>query len=499
MNAPAMLLPEVENPAPKRRWMRSLRFRLTASFIGVLGIVLFAAWAIGIVAARRALLVDTDTALAVELERFTDERVVQKLSVAETKPQPPLPPIIALIYLRAIDETTGKSFLTAGELSRRPDLVPSLDSLITALKRQSPQKQTDDYAFVVPDDARKMRVLTRFLVVNGHPVYVQAATPWRRTDAVLTRVSLLTAIALLGVLLAAVAVGWRLVSSTLAPIDRIVTEVSRLDPADLPDSLLPPPPETDSEIGRLVETLNRMVTRLRSAFQSQAHYAEAQQRFAADASHELRTPLTILRGEIELALSRPRPLDSYQQTLNVALEEIDHMASIVEGLGLLARHDAGAIAQAEPTRTVDLCAISEDVVESLRPAAIQKGVDVSIDVTGHPKPVNGHGTQLERLVGNLVGNAIKYTPPGGKVAVALDTTSKGQALLTVRDTGLGIAPDDLPHVFDRFWRADRARSTEGTGLGLSICQAIAKSHGGTITVQSAPGLGATFTVTLPEA
>ena len=165
--------------------------------------------------------------------------------------------------------------------------------------------------------------------------------PWDHNADILERLGGLLALGVLLVLLLAALGGWALVGRTLQPIRRIVTEAERLDAAALPDALLPEAAETDSEIGQLVATLNRMTTRLRQAFDAQRRFAEAQQRFAADASHELRTPLTILRGEMELALTRPRPPAFYQATLSSAMEEIARMGRIVEGLGFLARRDAG--------------------------------------------------------------------------------------------------------------------------------------------------------------
>jgi signal transduction histidine kinase len=484
----------------RRNLRRSLRFRLTASFVGAFGLILTMACILAFVTARQDVLSDTDTVLALEADRFTDRQVMRYFEGPQYAEQPHLSPIVPLIYLRAVDVATGRQLVTSGELSRRSDLRPSLNFVIHALH---PEQITPDaipknhFTFVAPDETQWMRVLTRVTAVDGHEVYIQAAMPWRRTELVLKRVALMTAAVMLVVLAASAFAGWKLVSSTLAPIDRIVTEVTRLDPTDLPDSLLPEPPETDSEVGNLVATLNGMVTRLRSAFESQARYAEAQQRFAADASHELRTPLTILRGEIELALSRPRPPEDYQQTLQSALEEINHMAGIVEGLGTLARHDAGVISPASLEQDVDLKAVVLESLDAYRPVAQEKGIDLKGELSSEPLSVRGHATQVERLIGNLIDNALKYTPEGGTVTVTLARVPEGTIRISVADTGIGISGDDLPHLFDRFWRSDPARTTTGMGLGLSICAAIAQAHNGRILVESRPGAGSTFTVELP--
>ena len=272
----------------------------------------------------------------------------------------------------------------------------------------------------------------------------------------------------------------------LRPIDRIVTEAEGLTAERLGPVLLSQRALSDNEIGHLVAALNGMLARLSAAF-------AGQRQFTADASHELRTPLTILRGEFEVALSRERAASEYRRTLVSGLEEVERMARIVESLGVLARGDAGL---ARPHVPVSLTALAADVTASLRRRADEQGLNLVVEVDGEAV-VRGDTDALRRMVQNLVENALAYTPPGGRVSVSLNAAEE-ECHLCVADTGVGIAPDALPHVFDRFFRGDKSRAnTGGSGLGLSIVQSIVQAHGGQVEANSELGRGSRFVVTLP--
>ncbi|MBI3946834.1 MAG: two-component sensor histidine kinase, partial [Armatimonadetes bacterium] len=216
----------------------------------------------------------------------------------------------------------------------------------------------------------------------------------------------------------------------------------------------------------------------------------------ADASHELRTPLTIMRGEVEVALRTVRDTKEYQRVLNSILEEMNRVSSIVDHLLLLARADSGQI-QVE-RQPVEINEILEDLHPQALLLAQPKRTAVTIREQGRVM-VLGDSGKLRQLFLNLIDNAIKYTPEGGSVEVRLGSEN-GFAVVAVSDTGIGIADEDVPHIFDRFFRADRARNREigGTGLGLAICQWVIEAHHGWIDVQTALGEGSTFTVYIPR-
>lgn len=223
-------------------------------------------------------------------------------------------------------------------------------------------------------------------------------------------------------------------------------------------------------------------------------------RFTADASHELKTPLTVLRTGVERALTHPTTPPAVMEILDELLVEVSWMSDLVDSLLTLARADEGRAPLL--LDKVDLRDILSEVSETASILGEEAAVHVEVDVPDAPAVVEIDRSRIRQLLMNLLTNAIKYTPAGGQVSI--DSTSmNGAVVVNVRDTGIGIAPGELPHIFDRFWRADPARSRTGeragAGLGLAISKWIAEAHGGSITVQSRPKRGTTFTVTLPLA
>jgi len=290
----------------------------------------------------------------------------------------------------------------------------------------------------------------------------------------------------LGLLIASV-VGALLAGSALAPIDRITqTAHSIARSNDLARRIEQKP--TQDEVGRLAATFNEMLGRIEELFR-------AQQRFVADVSHELRSPLTAIRGNLDLLR---RNMEQDAETREIAIKAIDseaaRMQRLVQDLLLLAQADAGV--QIEKHK-VELDTLLLDVFRQTRLTAA--GIKVSLGAEDQAQ-VMGDADRLKQLFLNLMDNAIKYTPSGG--AVTLSFVREGEWVrVEVRDTGIGIPEKDLPHIFDRFYRVDKARAREkgGTGLGLSICKWIVDQHGGKIQVQSQVGKGTTFTVWLPLA
>ena len=292
-------------------------------------------------------------------------------------------------------------------------------------------------------------------------------------------------------LVTALLVGSWIARRALAPVDRIITEVREITDGRSLHRRLAEPMVKD-ELGRLTETLNQMVTRLERSF-------AALRRFTADASHELKTPLTVLRAGVERAITMPNLPSEALAALEETLQEINRMTELVEALLMLARADEGTAPLHR--ETVDLRAIVEETGETGELLAAEAGVNMEVATPADPVIVPVDASRIRQLILNLLTNAVKYTPAGGSVRLQLGP-SNGRVTLTVADSGVGIAPGDLPHIFDRFWRADSARTRtgerSGTGLGLAICKWIAEAHGGTIDVQSRPGRGTTFTVTLPR-
>ncbi len=322
-----------------------------------------------------------------------------------------------------------------------------------------------------------------------------------RVDAVLTgsrtsgltlgpRRLLVVMVAVAPLILAASTLIGFLVVRTLMPVHRIAEEVAAIsDGRSLHRRLAPL--RTDDELARLTATLNAMFERLERSFASL-------RRFTADASHELKTPLTVMRAGLERAITHPDMPPEAMGVLDETLAEVRRMTEIVDSLLMLSRVDEGRAPL--HLEDVDLGELLEELAETGSLLGEQAGVTVRVVTPRRPMRISADGGRLRQLLMNLLTNAIKYTPQGGSVDVGCRRTDVS-VVITVQDTGIGIAPGDLPHIFDRFWRADPARSRTGeragVGLGLAICKWIAEAHGGSIDVESRPGRGTTFTVTIP--
>lgn len=290
------------------------------------------------------------------------------------------------------------------------------------------------------------------------------------------------------VLLLASGGGYFLARKNLLPIARMNRQTQRISAESLSSRLDISNPR--DELGSLATTINDLLTRLENSFKEQ-------QRFIADASHELRTPLAVLRGESEVALSKPRTTAEYQDSLSLIKDEAERLSRIVEDLFFLARQpiDAPAALVKEP---LSLNEVVKDCARAGQVLATRKGVRLHTESESISIIFKGDDELLKRMLLNLLDNAVKYTPEGGEIAVEL-TRQNGNACITVRDTGIGIGPDQQARVFDRFYRVDKTRSRAlgGAGLGLSIARWIVEAHAGVIYVESEAGKGSAFSVELP--
>jgi two-component system OmpR family sensor kinase len=316
---------------------------------------------------------------------------------------------------------------------------------------------------------------------------LQVGTSLRPARAFLRTARLVLLAASAAILAAIILTGSALTARALRPIDRIVARARQIGESTLGERL--PGAGVDDEIGRLAATLNEMLDRLEHSF-------DAQRRFTADASHELRSPLSRLRAELEVALRRPRTAAEYEAALRSSLEEVERLARMTEDLLTLARLDAG---DGRDRAEADVASVVQESVARLDPQARDRTLTLVQDVAESLRVRVGPGL-LALVVTNLLENAVKFSGAGGEIAVTA-RREDGHAVLAVTDAGPGLAPEELPRVFERFYRGRAAGAPDaaGVGLGLAIVRAVVESHGGRITVDSAPGLGATFTVRLPLA
>ena len=332
-----------------------------------------------------------------------------------------------------------------------------------------------------------VRVLTWPVVTAGRVVgVVRVGMSQMNLDRTLSNFLLIMAALFPLALALAGGGGWFLAHRALLPVDRM-TQAARTIGAGHLSARIELSGAND-EIDRLAETLNEMLARLEAAF------TEMRQ-FTADASHELQTPLTILRGEIEIALRSIRRPEEYREVMMSALEEIERISLLVEGLLLLARSDAGVLRM--DNKPLDLISLLEDALGQLSSLARAKSISL---IFGEIEPIDvpGDSVHLRRLLFNLLDNAIKYTLPGGTVRVSVGRDNEW-AILTVSDTGIGISVEERQKVFQRFYRSPEARAGAqgGSGLGLAIVKSIAEAHGGKVELESETGRGSAFRVWLP--
>jgi heavy metal sensor kinase len=345
----------------------------------------------------------------------------------------------------------------------------------------------EDHAVTRDTGHGEVRQLVNQVVAVPHTYTVFVAIPVHAFEEMMEQVNGMLWAAVLVLLLLSVGGGHWMAVRALRPIDAMVQSAAAIRPVDLSTRL--EVPHSGDELERLAATLNSMLDRIEAAF-------ERITRFTADASHELRTPIALMRTRAEVLLRRPRTAAEYHAALEASLADLERTSSILNDLMLLARADAGA--ETLHFAPVDLKALVQTTCELARPLAENKDLAWTVDLPVAPLVAQADANSLQRLLLILIDNAVKYTPAAGRVAVSLTVNGK-DAQLTVQDNGAGIADDDLPYIFERFYRADkvRTRSAGGAGLGLAIGRWIVQQHGGALTAESTPGKGSIFRVQLP--
>jgi heavy metal sensor kinase len=337
------------------------------------------------------------------------------------------------------------------------------------------------------DGARSWRVLSG-QNTYGAPCQILLARRLSPIEEQLRTLRMTLLIALPLILLFAAASGYLLAARALDPVAQITTKARRIEAHALQERLEVVNPE--DEIGQLTLVLNDLFARLDQAFQQQ-------RQFLTDAAHELRTPAAILRSQAEVALEKSRSAEEYADTLAAMRAEIEQLSSIVDDLLLIARAESSQLPVVK--EPVDLTEMVDENCRTLRPLIQRKNLILRWEV-GDEVSASGDARLLRRAVMNLLANAIKYTPEGGTISARI-TRDPQFAAIEITDTGVGVTSEDLPHIFDRFYRAAPSPSIEpeGSGLGLAIVKMIAELHGGRVTASSCPGKGSTFILHIPVA
>ena len=377
----------------------------------------------------------------------------------------------------------GAIFEVAGPDSQWIFRPPRFQAVQTLL----PEAPASGMTFLTTNlDALQYRIARERVTIAGNDFFIDAAVPTEPFDQALDGFRLIEKRFLPLLVVLASLLGYWLSGRALAPVNRIVESAESIGVQNLSRRL--EVPRAKDELRRLTETLNAMLGRIES---SVAHITQ----FTADASHDLRTPLSLIRTNAELALRRPRHEVEYRETLARILAAAEESTHLIEHLLTLARADAGA-AQLH-FEAADLSEALRKVSQHARILAQSKGLGFSEELAAQPLPVSMDPSAMDRLFLALLDNAVKYTPEGSLSLRSF--SSEGRAIVEIQDTGVGIAESDLPHIFDRFYRADQARSREvrGSGLGLAIARWIAETHKGAIEVDSEIGRGSLFRVHLP--
>jgi len=455
----------------------TLRVRLTLwNTAVVLAMAAAALFAVRI-GARDALLREADTVLRGEMSEI--ELAVKKLH--------PDTDAVVEVLRRKADSHEARGWFTQiltedGHTAWRSDRCPD------AVAGYPPTATDRDEIVVQVGDWRYLR--RRLYLPDGRPLRVRIGMSTLSIDSSANAlVRLLVPVGLALAILTPIAGYWLAVRAT-KPVGDILRTAARLRPTRLADRLAVR--GTGDELDRLAATINTLLDQV-------ADHVESQERFVADAAHELRGPLTAVRSSLEVALSQDRQSGEYRETLAEVLDETNQLSKLANDLLLLAESTDSSMTIR--TTVVDLADLARRSASMFAGVAEERGV--SIDAPGAASLiVAADAMKLRQLIGNLLDNAVRFTPNGGRVVVSVDRDSAtGEAVLAVADTGHGIGPDDLPRIFDRFYKTDLARSRDDRsrsgGLGLAICKAIVEGHGGRITIKSDPGRGTTITCRFP--
>lgn len=457
---------------------KSIRFRLTLWYTGVLALALLAFGAFSWIAIREVLLHAVDEVLEDRVrgvQRFMENQI-GSLSVEEIR-----------------DEFKEHSVLGPGG-----DLFQVCDAQGVWLYRSA---SLEDASVPIEVPARlapagiaadriykgaTLRLFSRPVIVLGQSYTVQVASLTGEIEEGLVRYRSVLLLLIPAILAVAFAGGWWLSGRALAPVDDLTATARSIGDRNLSQRL--PVPPTDDELARLSTTLNQMLDRIESGFRRIAE-------FTADASHELRTPIALIRTTAELALRKQREPAEYREALREVLHESERTTALIENLLTLARADAGR-AQLDLSR-FDLAELLGEVSEQAAKLATVKRQTFQYSPAGQPLPVSADSSALRRLFLILLDNAVKYTGEGGSISLVA-TVHQKRIHVEVRDDGIGIPADDLPRIFERFYRADKSRNRDsgGAGLGLSLAKWIAEAHHAELTVESTAGSGSTFQISL---
>ena len=334
----------------------------------------------------------------------------------------------------------------------------------------------------IPERRHKVRICYGFI---GPRVIIQVGQSMEVSGSLIEVFREIFVAVMIFLLVLAAALGWFMARRALAGVEA-VTKTARLISQDALEQRVPVKARGD-EIDQLATTFNSMLDRIERLITGMKEMSD-------NIAHDLKSPITRIRGIAEITLSTGKSLPEYESMAASIVEESDRLLGMINTMLVISKMEAGVGDM--DSGDMDLAVIAGEACRLFEPIAEDRGIDLSCTLPP-ALAFTGDTGKIQRMISNLIDNAVKYTPRGGRVALSLAEEGNGTIRLSIEDTGIGIAEADLPHIFERFYRCDTSRSEEGTGLGLSLARAVARAHGGDIVAESTPGGGSVFTVTLP--
>jgi heavy metal sensor kinase len=460
------------------RFRRTLAFRLTLWYAGIFTVSSLLAFAFFYFQITSIVRERTDEDLLEEIGEFSkhftagDMETLRDFMLQEAKDEGENE-----IFYRLLTPQ-GKE-LASSDLSSWEGLEPNHAALERTAAGAEPVLET----ISLPDRRHKVRVLYGLI---GPDVILQVGWSLKDDDEFVAQFRQIFGSTVTAVMVLAAAIGWFMAKRALANVEEITRTARAISASDL-QQRVPVKGQAD-EIDRLATTFNDMLDRIQKLITEIKDMNE-------NIAHDLRSPITRIRGMAEMTLSTGKSIHEYEAAAASAVEDCDRLLEMINTMLYISHTEATA--QTQAMEEVDVTNMVRHACELFQPVAEDKGVNLIVDIQNN-LTVRGVLQGLQRMLANLIDNALNYTPPEGSVTISV-TREGAFGIIAVQDTGIGIAPEELPHIFRRFYRCDRSRSRPGTGLGLTLVEAIVRSHQGRIAVTSTPDSGTTFTVTLPGA
>jgi heavy metal sensor kinase len=461
------------------RLPNTLAFRLTLWYAGIFALCSCVAFLLFYTLITAVLQDRTDHELLAQAQRFSallagdgigavnNSAVIEAQAAGEKK-----------VFFRLLN-LTGETF-SSSNMSYWKDIDVDVGAIAKLLRGSGPVLET----ISVPNRADELRILYAMLSPSVIVQVGQAMESQARLLDAFKRVFIIT---MSGLILLAAGVGWFMARRAVSGIEAVTRTAQKISSGSLQERV-PVKPGGD-EIDQLATTFNQMVDRIQTLVTEIKEMSD-------NIAHDLRSPVTRIRGTAEVTLTTGKSLDDYANMAASTIEDCDRLLDMINTMLLISKTEAGV--EKLSRQEIDLAALVRGACELFAPVAEEKRVSLTC-AAAEPTPIAGDARMLQRMLSNIVDNAVKYTPPGGKVEVSLAASERPDIIVTVKDTGVGISAADLPRIFQRFYRCDHSRSQPGTGLGLSLARAIARAHGGDITVTSTVNQGSTFIITLPKA